>query len=293
MMDALNKMGGVLSVGRLYCDLVFTGVPRLPTMGTEVFSDGLQIHAGGGAYITGATIRALGRPAALASTLPAAPFDHVLSAQLSMSGLDTTRCVPADSGSDPQITVAITNGADRAFLTRADGPALGNVTYESLNNSGISHLHIGELRTLVEHPELISLARTLGLTISLDCSWEDALPDMASELINAVDVFLPNEEEHMRLLQSGINLKPELLTVVKQGKLGATAIWDGNELYANAKPTQVVDTTGAGDAFNGGFLHKWLSDEPLETALECANDCGTSAVSVVGGTGWLGTVRCP
>ena len=50
----------VLCVGRLYCDLIFTDLPRMPTAGTEVFAGGMGLHAGGGAAITAGHLSALG-----------------------------------------------------------------------------------------------------------------------------------------------------------------------------------------------------------------------------------------
>ena len=44
------KAGKVLCVGRLYCDLVFSGVPKMPVVGEEVFAKKLSTHAGGGAF---------------------------------------------------------------------------------------------------------------------------------------------------------------------------------------------------------------------------------------------------
>ena len=66
----MSDLATVLSVGRLYCDLIFTDLPRMPTMGTEVYAGGFGVHAGGGAFITAAHLAALGHPSAL-SAIPA------------------------------------------------------------------------------------------------------------------------------------------------------------------------------------------------------------------------------
>ena len=60
----------VLCVGRLYCDLIFSDVPRLPTPGTEVYANGLELHLGGGAVITAQHLDSLGRGVALSAFLP-------------------------------------------------------------------------------------------------------------------------------------------------------------------------------------------------------------------------------
>ncbi len=277
----------VLCAGRLYCDLVFADVPRMPTLGTEVFAPGMSLHAGGGAFITGATLASLGHRVSQFSVLPAPPFDSIVSADLRAHHVDVATCKPSETGTDPQITVAISCEGDRAFLTRNDGPATPPL--ESIDFSGYAHLHIGELRTLQDDPELIDMARNAGLTISLDCGWQDKFsPDVAS-LIAAVDVFLPNEAEEAALIAMGVPQTRAPLTVVKQGQAGARArgTGDGCWIRNTGSPVTALDSTGAGDAFNAGFLSSWLDNAPLDLCLSVGNACGSAAVQAVGGTGFL------
>ncbi|MSU88848.1 carbohydrate kinase [Rhodobacteraceae bacterium 2CG4] len=281
----------MLCIGRLYCDLVFTGVPRMPTLGTEVFAEALGLHAGGGAYISAATFAALGRRAALAATLPAAPFDAVVTREARGAGVDLALCRPGVPGAEPQITVAIAHGGDRAFLTRATGPALPPLDAAAMAASGAAHLHIGELRTLKESPGVLDAARAAGMTVSLDCSWDDALSARDAALIAAVDVFLPNEEEAARLAELGVAAGAAPLTVVKRGAAGADALTGGRRLTVPGLAVPVADTTGAGDAFNGGFLDSWLAGRALDDCLRAGNACGAASVQAAGGTGGLGAIR--
>ncbi|SFQ19936.1 carbohydrate kinase family protein [Tranquillimonas alkanivorans] len=279
--------GRVLSVGRLYCDLVFTGVPRLPTLDTEVFAEGLNLHAGGGAFITAAIFAALGRSSALAAMVPAEPFGKSVLAEIARADVDASLCQPAASGVAPQITVAMATGGDRAFLTHNGGPALPALDAAALRAAGARHLHIGELRTLQEVPGLIDEARAAGMTVSLDCGWDDNLDRRVADLIAAVDVFLPNQEEARRLESLGIAAGAAPLTVVKRGAAGAVAIRGEERKSVPGAKVRVVDTTGAGDAFNGGFLDRWLDGAPLDVCLAEGNACGAAAVQATGGTGGL------
>lgn len=272
---------GVLCVGRLYADLVFTGVPRLPTPGTEVFAQGLSIHPGGGAAITAAYLSALGRRAGLAAYLPGAPFDEAIAAELSDLGLDVrfTRTDPDRSG--PQITVAMVAQGDRAFLTHDGGAAFAMPRPDAVRAAGYGHLHIGELRTLLDRPDLVPFARDLGLSISLDCGWDDGFDGRIGDLIRQVDVFLPNRDELSLLTRLGLPKDLAPLTVVKCGADGA-GIVAGVDRPAVA--VDVVDTTGAGDAFNGGFLHAWLAGRDMVACLDSGIACGARAVASTGGT---------
>lgn len=275
----------IICAGRLYCDLVFADAPRMPTPGTEVFAPNLSLHAGGGAFITGATMAALGHTVWQFSTLPAAPFDATVVAQMAKHGVTATACKPATNGVDPQITVAIGTQGDRAFLTRADGPALPNLS--SVDFASFGHLHIGELRTLQENPILIQKARAAGLSISLDCSWQDSYDPQVATLIASVDVFLPNEREAAALTAIGVPPNCAHLTVIKGGQTGARArrAADATWVKSAAVPVTVRDATGAGDAFNAGFLSEWLNHASLESCLIKGNVCGAAAVQVLGGVG--------
>lgn len=276
----------VLCVGRLYCDLIFTGTPRLPTFGTEIFADGLSLHAGGGAFITAATLAKLGVETAQVSTLPAAPFDTIVIADMAAHHVNADLCQPADPGQDPQITTAIATGGDRAFLTRASGAAIPEVGVEILND--FNHIHIGELRTLQEHPHLIEFARAAGATISLDCSWQDEFHSSVKGLIEKVDVFMPSENEEAALAAIGVSTSCAALTVVKCGEKGARACTRGSSdwVIGATEAVSVIDATGAGDAFNGGFLSKWLTAAPIEDCLATANACGAAAIQGAGGACW-------
>lgn len=285
---------GVLCVGRAYCDLVFTGVPRSPSPGTEVFADGLGLHAGGGAVITAAYFAALGRPVWLAATLSTGPLGAVLDADLAALGVATDLCSRAAPGSDPQVTVVMVGQSDRAFLSRACGPAARLPDPSALKARGITHLHIGELATLVELPRLLDLARQAGLTVSLDCGWQDTVPAESAGLIGAVDVFLPNADEAAHLADAGLAAPFAPLTVIKQGAAGATAHTGDRTVSAPAQAARVLDTTGAGDAFNSGFLNCWLDKAPLRACLAAGNAIGAAAIGHAGGcTGAAALAKTP
>ncbi len=279
----------ILCVGRIYCDLVFSGVSRMPSLGSEVFAENVTLHAGGGAFNTASAFSALGRRTALCGVLPAAPFqDQILREGRSMD-LDLSLCVPASIDASPQITVAIALQGDRSFLSQKSGAAFPCPDLSAPVCRSVKHLHIGELNSLCEIPEILDLAGQAGWTVSLDCSWDDALLRQGrriSELIRAVDVFLPNQQEFEALEASGLTPESGPLIVVKKGAAGAAAYQGQRQVHVAAQEVEVVDATGAGDAFNGGFLSAWLANEKLASCLENGNRYGALAVQSSGGAGW-------
>lgn len=278
----------VICAGRVYCDLVFTGAPALPSLGTETFADGLTLHGGGGALITAASFVAEGRDAALLATLPAPPFEDILRRDITRTGVDASKCRSAAPGAAPQLTIAMAQGADRAFLSHKSGPALPDPDF---SGGRWCHLHIGELASLIEHPDLIARARAAGMSISLDCGWDADLLARGAALaarIAAVDVFLPNMAEYAQLCRSGLTENTAPVTVVKCGAAGARArIRNGAWIDQATDPAPVTDATGAGDAFNGSFLNAWLDAAPIDTCLARGNRAGGRAVQSPGGLAHL------
>ncbi|MBT0957569.1 carbohydrate kinase [Alphaproteobacteria bacterium KMM 3653] len=263
----------------------------MPVMGAETFADGLSLHAGGGAFITAASFAALGWPVSLLSALPSPPFEAVVQGDIAAANVDASLCSKGDTAVGPQITVAIARGGDRSFLSHKAGAALPQM--ESLEGPW-THLHFGELRSLVEHQDMIAKARAAGMTISADCGWDDELlaqGESLAEILSAVDVFLPNEAEFDRLCASGLLEGAVPLTAVKCGAKGARARGVDGWIHQPTKPVQVIDATGAGDAFNGGFLSGWLEGQALSDCLIAGNICGAASVGQAGGTGGLGQIK--
>ena len=163
--------------------------------------------------------------------------------------------------------------------------------------AGLDHLHASSfffqdgLRPGL--PDLFARARRAGLSTSLDTGfdprerWDGGL----RETLRETDLFFPNEVELKAL--SGCDDPAEGIralangrtrVVAKLGKDGAMAL-DGDQLIqVPAYPVETVDTTGAGDSFNAGFLHRWLQGAPLVECLRLGAACGALSTRALGGT---------
>jgi len=276
---------GVLCTGRLYCDIVMGGLPALPTPGSEVYADRLTLAAGGGAYITAAYLVARGRRAGLAALLPAEPFGAAIADELAGSGIDLSACSAAAPGAEPQVTVAMIVDGERAFVTRRAGLAVPATLAAAIGSGRYRHLHLGELATLAEAPQVVALARAAGLSVSADCAWDAAVlarTDLPA-LLAGVDVFLPNRVEAEALARHAPLADHAPLVVIKDGAAGAEAIRGATALHRPALATRVVDTVGAGDAFNAGFLDAWLGGAALADCLDAGAASAAMAVGRIGG----------
>jgi sugar/nucleoside kinase (ribokinase family) len=145
-------------------------------------------------------------------------------------------------------------------------------------------------------PDAIAAAKRHGLTVSIDPSWDDQLirDPRFFDICAGADIFLPNQEEaHALTGESDPVLALEKLArhfpvvALKCGGDGAYLAVDGQTLHLPSPAVEVIDTTGAGDAFNAGFLHAWLNGAAGSECLAAAIAVGTKSVQASGGTGSL------
>ena len=293
MTSSLPRAGAVLNLGRIYCDMVFRGLDGMPQLGRELFAREFALTPGGGALITAAHMAALGRPSALVARFGTDALSEALFGEIDALGLDL-QFLDRHETAGPQLTVVMVHGGDRAFLSRRAGHARPAGFEAALAWSGAAHLHIAEYATLHEMPDAIAKAKSHGLTVSLDPSWDaDLIGDpLFFERATGTDIFLPNMEEAEAL--TGKSDPGEALAVLqrhfpvvvlKRGGDGAILAAGGTIIDLPSPRVAVVDTTGAGDAFNAGFIHAWLNGADSRTALTAAIDAGTRSVQASGGTG--------
>jgi sugar/nucleoside kinase (ribokinase family) len=143
-------------------------------------------------------------------------------------------------------------------------------------------------------------AQALDMTTSLDPGW-DPTGEWDGEIIEVldnVDIFLPNEIEALHICQSdSIDTAMEVLlekantVVIKCGLEGCLAGTEDQIIFSPGFEVKVVDVTSAGDAFNAGFIHAMLNGWKLEQAARFANACGAIAVTKPGSSGILTSVQ--
>lgn len=298
MRAAPSKAKAVLSLGRIYCDMVFRGLDGMPQLGRELFARDFAMTPGGGALITAAHLSASGRSAALLARFGTDPLSVALSGQIEQLSLDLQFLDRSDSAG-PQLTVVMVNDNDRAFLSRRAGHARPASFEQALAWPEAGHLHIAEYATLYEMRDAISAAKARGLTVSLDPSWDDELirDPLFFERTAGTDIFMPNQEEAHALTGRedprealAILARHFPLVALKCGGDGAM-LAEGETVISLPSPqVRVIDTTGAGDAFNAGFLDAWLDGAEPEACLVAAIGAGSRSVQASGGTGSLAAI---
>ncbi len=272
----------VLVAGELFADLVMTGLDTLPKPGEEVFARTFRREPGGAA-ITAMGLARLGRRTGLIGAVGAIDSGWVLES-LWRGGVDVSRVMNAP-GEYTGTSVAISGENERAFLT---WPGANAHFMEAFDDSALlaTHLHWS---APVDIPSL-RLARATGLSISLDIGFASAGPHVL-EALHLVDWFFPNESEAHRI--TGEATAEAMLrtfsaagaqgVVVKLGARGAAMLVDGKYLEQAPPPVEAIDTTGAGDCFDAGFLDTWLNGGSAPECLRIANFCAAFSTRSLGG----------
>jgi sugar/nucleoside kinase (ribokinase family) len=289
----------VVVAGEIYADLILSGFPAWPQPGQEAFASDFRRDVGGAA-ITACGLAALGTPTAVLGVIGEDQQEWIL-ARLREYGVDCSR-MRVEAGEPTGLTVAITSPADRTFFTYAGAnrqlPArLMQAASDGME--GVRHAHLACAPGLDTAKELFRGIQRNGCTLSLDTGWhEDWLRDRRTlDVLEGVDLFFPNlpeaavltgEKDPDRILcrfrSAGIRH-----VVLKLGAGGSALLWDGEITFAAAHPAVALDATGAGDAFDAGFLSCWLHRLPLPLCLRAANICGALTTEACGGAAALPT----
>jgi sugar/nucleoside kinase (ribokinase family) len=128
----------------------------------------------------------------------------------------------------------------------------------------------------------LAAARAAGLTTSVDPQAAPGLTAEFREWVRGIDIFLPNADELAALGGSDAALNVVGAVAVTDGADGARWVDRRGTWHVDALPVDVVDATGAGDAFDAGLLVAWLRGAAPEDALRAGCAAGATAVGAVG-----------
>jgi sugar/nucleoside kinase (ribokinase family) len=277
----------LVTAGDAFEDLVFAGLPRLPRVGEEIRTKQFARTAGGGALITAVAAARSGLRCRVISALHPAAAALLIGEGIAVTNLRRPH-------EEPAISAALSTPHNRTFVTFTGvNDRLESRLFAPLRRVAARHVHFAfcPSRCVRWRPVLASLRRR-RITTSWDFGWNERLlgdPGFLP-LVDALDYFLLNEQEAALYAR-----KPRLssafafwkrrtgCTVVKLGRRGSCWLSPDLDITIPARAVRVVDTTGAGDAFNGGFLAARLRGAPPGKALQAGNRLGARSARRAGG----------
>ncbi len=295
----------ILVLGDANPDLILSGDSVVPAFGqAERLVDDARFVIGGSGAIFACAAAKMGLRVAFAGVVGDDLFGRFMCDRLQEQGVDTSAVVVAPDR-PTGVTVVLSGRADRAMLTFAG--TTGDLRREMIDPDLLRrtrHIHVSSY--FLQHalvPDLADLfheAREGEATTSLDPNWDPAgdWDGGLLTLLPEVDVFLPNEVEALSLAR--ISVVDDAIArlrssgagtvVVKTAEQGAIAAQASEQVTVPGLSTTIVDSTGAGDSFDAGFLAGFLNGDPLRRCLELGNACGALSARGLGGTAMQATM---
>jgi sugar/nucleoside kinase (ribokinase family) len=284
--------------GELNLDLILYGLPEQLPPERELLADRMMLTLGSSSAIVAHNLAALGSRVGFQSRIGDDPLGQIALERLRESGVDVSRVRSVSGSTTTGLTVILHHDAWRNILTYSG--TIAELAWDDLDLDYLAdsrHFHFSSyylqrgLRPRVS--ELFKRLKSKGLTISLDTNddpddrWEGDL----HELLRHVDIFMPNEREACKAageddLEVAIKKLSELipLVVVKLGRKGAMAQRGAERMVSPPQEVTAVDTVGAGDSFDAGFLHEYVRGSDLEKCLASGNRVGALSTTRPGGT---------
>ena len=289
----------VTIAGELNLDLILYGLPEQLPPERELLADRMRLTLGSSSAIVAHNLAALGSRVGFQSRIGDDPLGQIALERLQQSGVDVSQVRRIPGSITTGLTVILHHEQWRNILTYSG--TIGETCWDDLDLDYLAdsrHFHFSSyylqraLRPRVA--ELFQYLKSKGLTISLDTNddpedrWEGGL----HEVLRHVDVFLPNEREACKAagtddLEAAIQTMTKLvpLVVVKRGRQGALAQQGKERVVSESNEVKdLVDTVGAGDSFDAGFLHQYVHGNDLKTCLGAGNMAGAFSTTRAGGT---------
>jgi sugar/nucleoside kinase (ribokinase family) len=201
----------------------------------------------------------------------------------------TTATIVLQLDREGERTMFVDRGANRGLVPE-DVPdeAWRDVTW--LHLSGYSFFDPDTRQVAIE---LLAEARRRGARVSVDPSSVAFLRTTGVEgflgWIDGVDLVFPNLDEARALVGStGPQIDLDALAarfphvVVTLGSMGAAYLAGAERVQVTAPRVEVVDTTGAGDAFAAGFLSRWVEGATPKEALDGGRAAAETCVAHLG-----------
>ncbi|PZL98845.1 carbohydrate kinase family protein [Pantoea graminicola] len=285
-------------VGNINVDLIMSTLGEWPQRGTEVMLQHSELRPGGSAGNCALALEAMQVPHRAIANQGDDGFSHWLASHFPHSAAHWPR-YPCETS----LTVGVTHpDNERSFLSN-----YGHITVLTAEDvlaqlpaqavPGDIVLLCGTflcLELYQHYPTLLATLQQRGFCVAVDTGWPPAGWSNEVRLhvghwLAACDWLLLNEVEALgltgaaRLDESGAWLAARLSgrggCVIKCGAEGAR-LWSAASVqYAAAQPVTVIDTIGAGDSFNAGFLAALLYGQPSHTALRWGIDVASQAIS--------------
>lgn len=297
----------VTVLGSANIDLVIR-TQRLPNKGETLIGDAFDIFTGGKGFNQATAAARLGAQVTFIGRIGDDPFANILRTAIESENINTQH-VKTDAESGTGIaTIVVQPDGDNSIIVvpRANmliTPTDIDEAEESIANAKVLLL---QLETPIDASERAAeIAKANDTIVMLDPAPARPLP---STLLAKVDILTPNKTEAAELSGNVITTPETAITAAKTlqtqiaedglstvvltlGEDGLILCTQAQTYHVPAVRTDVVDTTGAGDAFSGALATSLANGDNLDNAVRFAAEAGAAAVTVLGATPSMPTLE--
>jgi sugar/nucleoside kinase (ribokinase family) len=285
----------ILVAGEINPDLILSG-NVLPEFGqVEKLVDSAALTIGSSSAIFACGAARMGLRVVFIGVCGDDVFGRFMLDEMQKRNVDVSNVIIRPDG-QTGLSVILNQDADRAILTHLG--LIPNLQASDIPDRLLRqtrHLHVASYFLLTklqpDFPALFQRAHSLGLTTSLDTNYDPSEKWIGfDELLSATDIFLPNKTEAFSITQlddvesaAKQLANKSKLVAVKLGADGAVLRTKDKTIFMPSIPVNIVDTIGAGDTFDAGFLYGYLNNWDLEKSLQLATACGALSTQASGG----------
>ncbi|MCD6469295.1 carbohydrate kinase family protein [Candidatus Bathyarchaeota archaeon] len=289
-------MKRTLVIGDLNVDIIASGITAFPELGREILCEDIRVVLGGSASIFACRLAQLGAKVDILGKIGNDEHGRIVLNTLKSNGVGIDKVVIRND-LRTGATISLTYPENKALITFLG--CIGALERSDIDPEifrNYEHLHVASIylqpKLLEVLDEVFAEAKSRGLITSLDPQHDPmGKYEKIWDILKHVDVFLPNDDEALDITGSS-NLLDALKTlgskvkvvVIKCGAKGALGMTNNEVIESKAFKIKSIDTTGAGDSFDAGFIYYFIhKGKGFRKSIEFANAVGALACQHVGG----------
>lgn len=281
-------MSFIAGNGKTNTDILYAGLPRLPEMGEELYSQDFALKLGGGVPGTMINISRLGIPVKVSTWLGNDMFSQFCRQEYKQAGCEVINLYTGSGELPLNITSAMITPEDRTFVTYGPEPKYSDFEleqiYKASTGAKVVEIQNGCL-------EVYKQLKKEGTILVLDTGYtEDMSFEMYKEYIAIADYYTPNQKEALKITgketpEQAIEFLSQYFEkpIVKLDKNGCMGMENGKIFTVQSiNEFKRVDSTGAGDAFLAGLMYGLFYDYSFRDCITLGNLTGGKCVTGVG-----------
>ncbi len=289
-------MKKVLFVGEINVDIMMGGLASFPVRDKEITCSSFELTMGSSTAICACAFSSLGGNASFVGLAGNDEYGEFMINGMRDFRINTGHILRTEKVKTG-VTVNLIYGDSRTQITYPG--TISAFSGKSVDLSVVKqfdHVHIGgpylQERLVGDVSRILSYAKQEGMTSSLDPQWDaDENWQYMDEWLPLLTYFFPNCDEALSItntnaISDAVSALTKLTAcpIVKSGQKGAFYSWDDVVETIPAYLIDVVDTTGAGDSFDAGFLYAVLEKEMnIKDAIKFAIAVAGRSCMFVGG----------